>query len=82
MSAARVFPINHDVREMADERARAHAGFAQRGEKISSWSINRGFNPAMVHAVLRGDMKCRIGQAHQIAVELGLKPAPSTAAGE
>lgn len=82
MSATRVSLLNHDVRKMPEKRAKARQAFDSRGESLTQWAIQRGFNPAMVSAVLHGRMKCDRGQAHRIAIELGLKPVPSTTAGE
>lgn len=47
--------------------------FRAQGITISQWSEERGFNPALVYAVARGNRKCLRGQSHQIAVALGLK---------
>jgi gp16 family phage-associated protein len=80
MSLARVSPFNHDVRQIPERRAKAKAAFSERGETIVSWALERGFNPILVHSVLSGRLKCDRGQAHRIAIELGLKPAPETAA--
>lgn len=38
----------------------------------------RGFTPALVHVVLKGERKCLRGQSFKIAVALGLRPPPST----
>jgi gp16 family phage-associated protein len=74
MTAARVSPVKHDVREMDEARRKARLAFSERGESLSGWSVSRGFNPNLVHAVLDGKLPCQRGQAHKIAVELGLKP--------
>jgi gp16 family phage-associated protein len=47
--------------------------FRAQGITISQWSEERGFSPALVYAVARGNRKCLRGQSHQIAVALGLK---------
>ncbi|MCC5612729.1 hypothetical protein LC612_40085 [Nostoc sp. CHAB 5834] len=60
---------------MAEERAKARASFSQRGESLTAWAIARGYNPGMVRGVLDGMYQCTRGQAHRIAVDLGLKPA-------
>jgi gp16 family phage-associated protein len=82
MSVSRVSPINHDVRKMPENRVKVRGSFDARGESITQWALKRGFNPGMVSHVLNGRMKCDRGQAHRIAIELGLKPVPSTTAGE
>ena len=47
---------------------------AANGIAISNWAKQRGFSPGLVHQVLSGRLKCVRGQAHDIAVVLGLKP--------
>jgi gp16 family phage-associated protein len=43
------------------------------GVSISSWAMANGFLPNMVFDVLAGRRKCIRGQAHNIAVTLGIK---------
>jgi len=47
--------------------------FAVRGIAVSSWAREMGFSPGLVHQVLAGRLRCVRGQAHQVAVVLGLK---------
>lgn len=47
--------------------------FSQRGIPVSVWAREMGFSPGLVHQVLSGRLKCVRGQAHQVAVALGLK---------
>lgn len=56
--------------------ARARAGFFQRGESIAEWARKHGFRPNAVYQVLNGHALPSRGQAHQIAVALGVKPSP------
>jgi gp16 family phage-associated protein len=49
------------------------AEFASRGETISEWAKDRGYNPRTVYAVIQGQLKCHRGLSHKIAVDLGLK---------
>ena len=49
--------------------------FQARGETIADWAAQRGFNRSSVYAVLDGRVKGFRGQAHRIAVALGLKAA-------
>jgi gp16 family phage-associated protein len=56
--------------------ARARAGFFQRGESIAEWARKHGFRPNAVYQVLNGHALPSRGQAHQIAVALGVKPLP------
>lgn len=46
---------------------------ALRGITVADWARFHGFSPAMVHQVLGGKLRCVRGQAHAIAVRLGLK---------
>ncbi|NUZ06718.1 DNA-binding protein [Piscinibacter koreensis] len=54
----------------------AKAEFEERGLPISSWADERGFSRALVYAVLAGRKKGKRGVSHEIAVALGIKPAP------
>ncbi len=51
--------------------------FEVNGESIAHWSRIRGFKPALVYRVLRGDTDAKRGQTHQIAIALGLKRPPT-----
>lgn len=57
----------------------AQQWFVDQGLAVSDWAISRGFNPALVYAVLHGRRKCLRGQSHRIAVALGLKAMPEGA---
>ena len=50
--------------------------FRMRGLTISQWARDNGYKPTKVIRVLNGFDKGHYGQAHEIAVKLGLKPAP------
>lgn len=54
----------------ADE---AKAELQRQGVSISAWAIANGFSTNLVFEVLAGRKKCLRGQAHNIAVKLGLK---------
>jgi len=43
------------------------------GISVSEWAKERGFRRSNVYAVLAGRVRCRRGEAHRIAVALGLK---------
>jgi gp16 family phage-associated protein len=43
------------------------------GISITQWAIANKFSPNLVFEVLGGRKKCIRGQAHEIAVKLGLK---------
>lgn len=57
------------LRTAADVRAE----FQRKGISISGWAIANGFSTNLVFEVLGGRKKCLRGQAHNIAVKLGLK---------
>jgi gp16 family phage-associated protein len=61
-----------------DDLRRAKNAFYARGERISEWALTHGFSTAMVYSVLNGRSQGRHGQAHLIAVALGLKAPPGT----
>ncbi|WP_310628169.1 DNA-binding protein [Limnohabitans sp.] len=48
--------------------------FRQRGKTFSQWAREHGYQPQKVIRVLNGFDKGNYGQAHEIAVKLGLKP--------
>lgn len=47
--------------------------FERKGLSIARWSLIKGFNPNAVSDLLNGRKKGVRGEAHKIAVELGLK---------
>ena len=47
--------------------------FKRKGLTFSKWARDRGFSAKTVYAVLNGVNKGNYGQAHEIAVELGIK---------
>jgi gp16 family phage-associated protein len=47
--------------------------FLSAGRSIAEWARERGFNPNIVYGVLRGERRAIRGQAHAIAVSLGMK---------
>ncbi len=50
--------------------------FEKEGVSIKEWAVSRGYSPRTVYAVLRGDLRCKRGISHRIALDLGLKEAP------
>lgn len=66
--------------------ARAKASLHETGQTIKEWSEARNINPRTTYAVLNGQKKCRYGEAHKVAVLLGIKkgfisePQPTQAA--
>lgn len=53
--------------------AQARDELKRQGVSISAWAIANGFSTNLVFEVLGGRKKCLRGQAHKIAVKLGLK---------
>lgn len=53
--------------------AEARADLQAMGISITQWSIANKFSPNLVFEVLGGRKKCVRGQAHEIAIKLGLK---------
>ena len=47
--------------------------FEWKGLSIARWSLDNGFNPNTVSDLLNGRKKGIRGEAHKIAVKLGLK---------
>ncbi|WP_295377223.1 DNA-binding protein [uncultured Pseudacidovorax sp.] len=59
-------------------RAQIRAEFARRGQSYTGWAKQRGYTPNTVIAICNDNdknprLKCTRGEAHNIAVELGLK---------
>lgn len=69
--------------EVAQERSpqvtpqQVKTNFRERGETVASWADAHGFPRDVVYRVLNGRTPAWRGQPHQVAVALGLKPAPS-----
>lgn len=49
------------------------------GKTVPQWAREQGFNVRAVRAVISGQNKGHYGQAHNIAVALGLKASPHDA---
>jgi gp16 family phage-associated protein len=59
--------------------------FRQRGQTLTQWAAERGYDRKAVYRVMAGQDKAHYGRAHEIAVALGLKvpdAEPSTAHAE
>jgi gp16 family phage-associated protein len=50
-----------------------------KGVTITQWAADRGYTRNEVYRVLNGQAKAHYGKAHEIAVELGMKPDDSDA---
>jgi len=57
--------------DLAIKKAREY--FNRTGQTLTGWAKKHGYSPCMVSAVLNGKTKCMRGQAHEIAVKLGIK---------
>lgn len=53
--------------------AEAKAEMSRRGETASGWAKKHGVSPETVRGVLLGRIKGRNGEAHRVAVLLGVK---------
>lgn len=53
--------------------AEAREALNATGISITQWSIANKFSPNLVFEVLGGRKKCIRGQAHEIAIKLGIK---------
>ncbi len=51
--------------------------FAGQGIPVSQWADANGYRRSDVYRVLNGYTACKRGLPHEIAVKLGLKPAPA-----
>ncbi|MFL1515270.1 DNA-binding protein [Pseudomonas prosekii] len=51
----------------------ARAALKAKGVSITQWAIANRFSPNLVFEVLGGRKKCVRGQAHEIAIKLGIK---------
>lgn len=51
----------------------ARAELQAKGISITQWAIANRFSPNLVFEVLGGRKKCVRGQAHEIAIKLGMK---------
>jgi gp16 family phage-associated protein len=54
--------------------------FEEEGQAIAEWARQHGYKPRTVYAVIAGKVKCKRGVSHRIAVELGIKKRPQSAA--
>jgi gp16 family phage-associated protein len=55
------------------KREDARRIFDKAGISVAEWARANGFSRVNVHNVLNGRLKCRRGEAHRIAVALGIK---------
>lgn len=57
-------------------RKELRAWFEAEGLPISRWALQHGFKAREVYALLAGRTTGVRGRAHEVAVALGIKPAP------
>ena len=55
--------------------------FLDHGISVTDWARERGFRREVVYAALAGRTRGYRGQAHQVAVALGLKKQPADVGG-
>jgi gp16 family phage-associated protein len=63
---------------MADKLHQVKARFEAEGVSVAEWARRQGFDARLVYRVLDGSVKGTRGEAHRIAVALGLKREPTT----
>lgn len=51
----------------------ARSRFDHDGETVQAWAVRHNVSASTVYEVLAGRKKCRRGDAHRVAVLLGLK---------
>lgn len=61
---------------MVEKAANVKARFEAEGMSIAAWARLHGFNCITVYRVLSGEVKGTRGEAHRIAVALGMKEEP------
>lgn len=59
-----------------DDLAAVRHRFWVEGLSVAEWAASNGFSPATTYSLLAGRLRARRGEAHRIAVALGLKPPP------
>lgn len=62
-----------DTNSTEERRQHVEKKLSYMGLSLRGWAIYNGFNPSLVRSVVEGDVSCRFGQSHKIAVLLGLK---------
>jgi gp16 family phage-associated protein len=56
-----------------DQLAKARASITDSGESIAEWSRRNNFDLQITGHVLRGSLKATRGEAHRVAIALGLR---------
>ncbi len=58
--------------------AQARSWFDAAGVSITAWAKEHGFAPHLVYSILSGRTRGCRGDAHRVAIALGIKVPPST----
>jgi gp16 family phage-associated protein len=66
-------PVSDAEKARRERWAQARAHLSYLGLTIDSWAKREGYAPKYVYKVLSGERKGLYGQAHDIAVKLGIK---------
>lgn len=62
-----------EINSTEERRKHVEKKLSYMGLSLRGWAIHNRFNPSLVRSVVEGDVSCRFGQSHKIAVLLGLK---------
>lgn len=62
-----------NINSTEERRKHVEQKLSYMGLSLRGWAIRYGFNPSLVRSVVEGDVSCRFGISHKIAVLLGLK---------
>ena len=65
--------MTHEARNPNEVKA----WLERHGVTIHEWAHAHGFTPGVVYALLQGRTRGLRGEAHQVAIALGIKPAPA-----
>ena len=71
-------PHHHKTPFVPQTREQIKAEFAARGITLTQWSAEHGFDRRSVYAVLNGFSAATHGNAHRIAIALGMKAPPES----
>lgn len=59
----------------ASDLAAVRHRFWMEGLSVAEWAVRNSFTPATTYSLRAGRLRARRGEAHRIAVALGLKPS-------
>jgi gp16 family phage-associated protein len=75
MNALQNFTMRPKMIKHTRTREEVLAAFEAQGLSVTEWAAAHGFRREDVYAVLGGRTRGRRGEAHRIAVALGIKPS-------